>query len=167
KSILCTQPRKVAAFALTRRVAKECHGCYEKINSIGTLLYRDQQDLAKMVYTMDHVLLQLYLSTRNLNWFSCIVVDEAHERSLSIDLLLAVLKECMRAWSDLRLIIMPATANAELFSDYFCIEHLSLRQEDQQLVFEAASAGTRKIVFATNITETSLTIMMIFLEPCS
>ncbi|EFJ14144.1 hypothetical protein SELMODRAFT_121240 [Selaginella moellendorffii] len=82
---------------------------------------------------MDHVLLQLYLSTRNLDWFSCIVVDEAHERSLSIDLLLAVLKECMRAWSDLRLIIMPATANAELFSDYFCIEHLSFLEGSTQL----------------------------------
>ncbi|EFJ14141.1 hypothetical protein SELMODRAFT_121183, partial [Selaginella moellendorffii] len=95
----------------------------------------------KMVYTTDHVLLQLYLSTRNLDWFSCIVVDEAHERSLSIDLLLAVLKECMRAWSDLRLIIMPATVNAELFSDYFRIEHLSFLEGSTQLRSTTNCAG--------------------------
>ncbi|XVE86829.1 hypothetical protein DITRI_Ditri18aG0066300 [Diplodiscus trichospermus] len=67
----------------------------------------------------DHCLLQHYMNDRNLSGVSCIIVDEAHERSLNTDLLLALVKDLLIRRLDLRLIIMSATANANQLSDYF------------------------------------------------
>ncbi|KAF5458208.1 hypothetical protein F2P56_022257 [Juglans regia] len=67
----------------------------------------------------DHCLLQHYMNDNNLSGISCIIVDEAHERSLNTDLLLALIKSLLCRRSDLRLIIMSATADANQLSEYF------------------------------------------------
>ena len=68
----------------------------------------------------DHCLLQQYLADKKLSGISCIIVDEAHERSLNTDILLAVIKNLLRQKTDLRLIIMSATtADSEQLADYF------------------------------------------------
>ncbi|KAL0742365.1 hypothetical protein Bca4012_083878 [Brassica carinata] len=67
----------------------------------------------------DSCLLQHYIKDRSLSGVSCVVVDEAHERSLNTDLLLALLKDLMCRRIDLRLVIMSATADAYQLSDYF------------------------------------------------
>ena len=67
----------------------------------------------------DHVLLQLCMSDSMLADISCIIVDEAHERSLSTYLLLSLLKRCLFKRPELRLIIMSATTDAHTLSYYF------------------------------------------------
>lgn len=120
KSIVCTQPRKIAAVSLARRVAEESLECYNDDSIIccptsSSLHHFD----AKVIYMTDHCLLQHYMNDKNLSGISCIVVDEAHERSLNTDLLLALLKNFLLQNPDLRLIIMSATADANQLSDYF------------------------------------------------
>nr|XP_043638906.1 ATP-dependent RNA helicase DEAH12, chloroplastic [Erigeron canadensis] len=120
KSIVCTQPRKLAAMSLANRVQEESHGCCEDNSVICSSIYTSHHELdSKVVYMTDHCLLQHYMNDKKFSWVSCIIVDEAHERSLNTDLLLALVKDLLLRRSDLRLIIMSATADAEQLSKYF------------------------------------------------
>lgn len=119
-SLICTQPRKIAAISLTQRVQEESYGCYEN-NAISChpSYSSAQQFKGKLIYTTDHCLLQHCMYDRKLSGVSCIIVDEAHERSLNTDLLLALLKNLLSTRPDLRLIVMSATADAKQLSEYF------------------------------------------------
>ncbi|XP_074268675.1 ATP-dependent RNA helicase DEAH12, chloroplastic-like [Silene latifolia] len=119
-SIVCTQPRKIAAISLQHRVQEESHGCYEE-NYITCVQYYSsaQQFESNLIYMTDHCLLQHCMNDGKLKGISCILVDEAHERSLNTDLLLAMLKGLLPYRPDLRLIIMSATADAYQLSEYF------------------------------------------------
>ncbi|GAB2283276.1 hypothetical protein Dimus_017797 [Dionaea muscipula] len=115
--IVCTQPRKVAAISLADRVGEESRGlhsvnCYRSYSS-------DQNFNSTVVFMTDNCLLQHCMNNRNLSGISCLVVDEAHERSLNTDLLLALVKKLLLQRLDLRLIIMSATADADQLSRYF------------------------------------------------
>ncbi|XP_043712834.1 ATP-dependent RNA helicase DEAH12, chloroplastic-like [Telopea speciosissima] len=118
--IICTQPRKIAAMSLAQRVMEESKGCYEDNLVACYPTYSSTQGFnSKVVFMTDHCLLQRYMKDKNLSKISCIIVDEAHERSLNTDLLLALLKDLLNERPDLRLIIMSATADAEKLSDYY------------------------------------------------
>ncbi|XP_057846134.2 ATP-dependent RNA helicase DEAH12, chloroplastic [Cryptomeria japonica] len=119
-AVVCTQPRRVATMSLAARVAGECKGCYQDTHPVSCFTTNPRDNsLAKITYMTDHALLQLCMSDPELEHVSCIIVDEAHERSLSTDLLLALLKRCLLKRAELRLIIMSATADAKTLSDYF------------------------------------------------
>ncbi|CAL5358298.1 unnamed protein product [Camellia sinensis] len=119
-SIVCTQPRKIAAVSLAKRVGEETNGCYEGNSIICYPTYSHVQAFkSKVIFMTDHCLLQHYMNNKNLSGISCIIIDEAHERSLNTDLLLALLKELLCQRGDLRLIIMSATVDASKISDYF------------------------------------------------
>ncbi|MED6123195.1 hypothetical protein PIB30_046873 [Stylosanthes scabra] len=120
ESIICTQPRKIAARSLAQRVEEESSGCYEgnAINSYLTFSSLTEFD-SKVTFMTDHCLLQHYMNDKNLSGVSCIIVDEAHERSLNTDLLLALIKNLLSRRVDMRLIIMSATADAKQLSEYF------------------------------------------------
>ncbi|KAK4765341.1 hypothetical protein SAY86_026431 [Trapa natans] len=119
-SIVCTQPRKIAAISLSDRVNEESIGCYQD-NSIICYPTSSPSQLFRnnVIYMTDHCLLQHYLQDNKLSGISCIIIDEAHERSLNTDLLLAQLKLLLAERECLRLIIMSATADAKLLSDFF------------------------------------------------
>ncbi|XP_022894726.1 ATP-dependent RNA helicase DEAH11, chloroplastic-like [Olea europaea var. sylvestris] len=75
----------------------------------------------KVIFMTDPCLLQHYMSAKQLPQISCIIVDEAHERSSSIDFFLAITKNLLGERRDLRLIIMSATADADKLANYkFC-----------------------------------------------
>lgn len=120
ESIVCTQPRKIAAKSLAQRVQQESNGCYEEnsIQCYSSFSSCHKFD-SRISFMTDHCLLQQYMSDRNLSGISCIIVDEAHERSLNTDLLLALIKNLLRKRVEMRLIIMSATADAKQLSDYF------------------------------------------------
>ncbi|XP_073293520.1 ATP-dependent RNA helicase DEAH12, chloroplastic [Primulina huaijiensis] len=120
ESIVCTQPRKLAAISLAERVKVESHGCY-KDTSVDYYLSRSsfQTFDSKVIFMTDNCLLQHYMSDKQLTKISCIIVDEAHERSLNTDLLLALIKNLLVQRPNLRLIIMSATADANQFASYF------------------------------------------------
>ncbi|RVW57564.1 ATP-dependent RNA helicase DEAH12, chloroplastic [Vitis vinifera] len=118
-SIICTQPRKIAAVSLAQRVREESSGCYEDNSIICYPTYSSaRQFLSKVTYMTDHCLLQHYMNDKNLSGISCIIVDEAHERSLNTDLLLALIKALLSQKLDMRVIIMSATADADQLSKY-------------------------------------------------
>ncbi|KAL8151900.1 hypothetical protein V2J09_021708 [Rumex salicifolius] len=119
-SIVCTQPRKIAAMSLSDRVQDESSGCYgENAVSCYPSYSSSQRFNADAIYMTDHCLLQHCINDKKLSKISCIVVDEAHERSLNTDLLLAMIKNLLCYRFDLRLVIMSATADADQLSDYF------------------------------------------------
>ncbi|XP_072991689.1 ATP-dependent RNA helicase DEAH12, chloroplastic-like [Typha latifolia] len=119
-SIVCTQPRKIAATSLAQRVAEESNGCYEDYFVISYPNNFSSQDFgSKVIFMTDHCLLQHYMNEKSLDDISYIIIDEVHERSLNTDLLLALLKRTLLQHFDLRLVIMSATADARKISDYF------------------------------------------------
>ncbi|KAJ4908582.1 helicase domain-containing protein / IBR domain-containing protein / zinc finger protein-related [Raphanus sativus] len=120
ESIVCTQPRKIAALTLADRVREESNGCYEENSVRCTPAFSSTEEISsKVVFMTDNCLLQHYIKDRSLSGVSCVIIDEAHERSLNTDLLLALLKDLMCRRIDLRLVIMSATADAYQLSDYF------------------------------------------------
>ncbi|KAL7254997.1 hypothetical protein ACSBR1_009206 [Camellia fascicularis] len=120
ESIICTQPRKLAAISLAQRVQEESCGCYHDNSVISYPTYSSSQQFnSKVIYMTDHCLLQHYMRDENLSGISCIIVDEAHERSLNTDLLLALIKNLLHQKPDLRLVIMSATADANQLAEYF------------------------------------------------
>ncbi|XP_069188354.1 uncharacterized protein [Procambarus clarkii] len=238
--IACTQPRKIAATSLAVHVAKELGTAVGQVVGYKVGMQTKKTNSTKILYMTDHILLNECLQDRKLSAFSCIIIDEAHERSIYTDLLLGMIKECLKDRPDLRLVITSATINPEVFVRYFvecpvlfvsgrmfpvevewkepvvgaesfgnyqeeavvkaievhekedegdilvfltspletekCCErfrdlmkgkplnyvtlqlHGRLQGDEQQKVFDPVSGGKRKIVFATNCAETSVTI---------
>ncbi|EPS59157.1 hypothetical protein M569_15653, partial [Genlisea aurea] len=119
-SIVCTQPRKLAAISVAERVKEECHGCYEDSSVTCYPSYSSSQPFDhSMIFMTDNCLLQHCIMDRQLSKISCIIVDEAHERSLHTDLLLALIKKLLCQRPSLKLVIMSATADADQFAEYF------------------------------------------------
>ncbi|XP_052195385.1 ATP-dependent RNA helicase DEAH11, chloroplastic-like [Diospyros lotus] len=123
-SIVCTQPRKLAAVSLAQRVKEESFGCYLDNSVVSCPAYASAQQFnSKILFMTDYCLLQHYMKDNNLSGISCIIIDEAHERSLNTDLLLALLKNLLCQRDNLRLIIMSATADSIQLAEYFfCCE---------------------------------------------
>lgn len=233
----CTQPRRVAAMSVAKRVSEEMGG---KLGSTVGYAIRFEDCTSsetKIKYMTDGVLLRESLNEGDLDRYSVVILDEAHERSLSTDVLMGLLRKVLSRRRDLKLIVTSATMNAEKFSNFYgnaptytipgrtfpveifhakspCEDyvdsavkqvlqiHLSLPpgdilvfmtgQEDieitcqvvqerlsqldepaplavlpiysqmpadlQAKIFEATSDGRRKVIVATNIAETSLTV---------
>ncbi|KAK8805481.1 hypothetical protein WA158_002137 [Blastocystis sp. Blastoise] len=115
----CTQPRRVAASTVAGRVAQEV-GC-ELGKTVGYSIRFDDKTTSetKIKYMTDGVLLRESLRDKYLDMYSCIIMDEAHERSLNTDVLFGILKTILRQRRDLKLIVTSATMNASRFSDFF------------------------------------------------
>ena len=74
----------------------------------------------KLLYTTDGLLLAILLNEDNLlRKYNCVIIDEAHERNIQIDLLLYYLKQIVLKRKDFKLIIMSATINSNIFKDYY------------------------------------------------
>ncbi|KAK1315489.1 hypothetical protein QJS10_CPA06g02024 [Acorus calamus] len=119
-AIVCTQPRKIAAMSVAQRVGEECNGCYGNDSDVTYTTYLSAQKFnSKVIFTTDHCLLQHCMYNKKLEGVSCVIVDEAHERSLNTDLLLALVKQRLSETYDLKLIVMSATADANKLAEYF------------------------------------------------
>lgn len=115
----CTQPRRVAAMSVAKRVAEEV-GCPVG-DAVGyAIRFEDvTSQKTKIKYMTDGVLLRETLRDGDLDSYSAVIIDEAHERSLQTDVLLGLLRQIVKRRRDLRLIVTSATMNAERFSDFF------------------------------------------------
>lgn len=238
----CTQPRRVAAMSVAKRVAEE-YGCRLGAEVGYTMRFEDcTSPETKIKYMTDGMLLRECLIDPDMKQYSIIMLDEAHERSISTDVLFGLMKKAVMKRKDLKLIVTSATLDSVKFSEYFfgspiftipgrmfpveilytkependyldaalitvmqihlteppgdilvfltgqeeidtaceiLFERLktlgpdspdliilpvysALPSEMQSKIFEPAAPGSRKVIIATNIAETSLTIDGIF-----
>ncbi|CAJ1037712.1 DEAD/DEAH box helicase/Helicase conserved C-terminal domain [Leishmania utingensis] len=117
--LICTQPRRIAAISVAERVAQEV-GC-----PCGSIVgYKVRFDdktgpLTRILYVTDGMMLKEFTNDPDLSSVGAIMVDEAHERSLSTDILLGLLRDVIRRNPNLKVIVASATINAEKFSDFF------------------------------------------------
>ncbi|KAF9094822.1 hypothetical protein BGX23_001537 [Mortierella sp. AD031] len=115
----CTQPRRVAAMSVAARVAEEMGVKlgYEVGYSIRFEDCTSEKTLVK--YMTDGMLLREFMSEPDLAGYSCLIIDEAHERTLHTDILLGLIKDIARFRPDLKVLISSATVDAEKFAAYF------------------------------------------------
>ncbi|ODO07174.1 pre-mRNA-splicing factor ATP-dependent RNA helicase DHX16 [Cryptococcus wingfieldii CBS 7118] len=115
----CTQPRRVAAMSVAARVAEEMG--VRLGQEVGySIRFEDMtSDKTALKYMTDGMLLREFLTDPELSGYSALVIDEAHERTLSTDILFGLVKDIARFRPDLRLLISSATLNAQKFADFF------------------------------------------------
>lgn len=115
----CTQPRRVAAMSVAKRVAEE-FGCRLGQEVGYCIRFEDcTSPETQIKYMTDGMLLRELLIDRDASKYSVIMLDEAHERTISTDVLFGLLKSACKRRPDLKLIVTSATLDAEKFSDYF------------------------------------------------
>ena len=115
----CTQPRRVAAMSVAKRVAEE-FGCRLGEEVGYAIRFEDCTGPDTVIkYMTDGMLLREILVDENLSQYSVIMLDEAHERTIYTDVLFGLLKQLVKRRPELRLIVTSATLDAEKFSGYF------------------------------------------------
>ncbi|MFI5337065.1 MAG: helicase-related protein, partial [Opitutales bacterium] len=117
--IACTQPRRVAATSVSRRVAEEMNVAWGR--EVGCKIrFADQTSEATIIKFMtDGMLLAELQGDPDLREYDTIIVDEAHERSLNIDFILGHLRRLRHRRPDLKIVITSATIDTEAFAQAF------------------------------------------------
>ncbi|KAF6263292.1 P-loop containing nucleoside triphosphate hydrolase protein [Scenedesmus sp. NREL 46B-D3] len=115
----CTQPRRVAAMSVAKRVSEEMG--VELGQEVGyAIRFEDcTSDKTFIKYMTDGVLLRETLSSDDLFQYKAIIMDEAHERSLNTDVLFGILKKVVAARADFKLIVTSATLDSQKFATFF------------------------------------------------
>ena len=114
-----TQPRRIAALSVSEFIARQME-C-EPGRLVGyKMRFEDRTSPETQIKIMtDGILLQEMKLDPWLSKYNCLVVDEAHERSLNIDFILGLLKRVLEARREFKVIVSSATINARVFSEYF------------------------------------------------
>ncbi|MBR9982455.1 MAG: ATP-dependent RNA helicase HrpA [Desulfatitalea sp.] len=114
-----TQPRRIAALTVGRRMAEELGESVGQTVGIKIRFQENTGDRTRVKVMTDGILLAEAQSDRFLNAYDTLIVDEAHERSLNIDFILGLLKQMLSKRRDLKVIITSATIDTEKFSRAF------------------------------------------------
>jgi HrpA-like RNA helicase len=127
-NILVTQPRRISAIGVADRVASERADRLGQSVGYQIHLENKMSKATRILFCTTGILLRKLEGSLSagadradtgIDSISHIIVDEVHERSLESDFLLMVLRELLRTRKDLKVILMSATLNANLFADYF------------------------------------------------
>ncbi|XP_072767032.1 probable ATP-dependent RNA helicase DHX34 [Anoplolepis gracilipes] len=126
QKIACTQPRRIACISLAKRVAFETLS--ENLSRIGYQIRFEKQrnQNTNITFITEGLLLRQLSGESTLSAYDVIVLDEVHERHLHGDFLLGIMKCIICQKSDLKLILMSATINIELFNNYFAKEDVKI-----------------------------------------
>jgi ATP-dependent RNA helicase DHX33 len=135
--IAVTQPRKVAATSLAHRVATEQNGSVGDLVGYAVRFDEKSSHRTRIKYLTDGMIVRELMSDPLLTNYSVVIVDEAHERTLRTDLLIASLKTIQKqrngggdgdtnkgkgnadSQNPLKIVIMSATLDAEKFSRFY------------------------------------------------
>lgn len=127
-NIICTQPRRISALGLADRVSDErCGSVGEEVGYVIRGESKMKSGVTKITFVTTGVLLRRMQTgsgpdgnvASSLADITHVVVDEVHERSLDTDFLLALLRDVLRYRKDIKVILMSATLDADIFIDYF------------------------------------------------
>jgi ATP-dependent helicase HrpA len=143
----CTQPRRVAALSISRRIAEELN--VEWGREVGCKIRFDDRSSPHTYIKLmtDGILLAETQGDPTLSEYNAIVIDEAHERSLNIDFLLGYLKGLLARRPDLKLIVTSATIDTEAFSRHFDrapIIEVSGRMYPVEIAYRPIDAGSEE-----------------------
>ena len=124
KMIGITQPRRVAAISIAKRVAIEKNCALGELVGYAVRFEDMTSDSTRIKYMTDGILLREALSDRTLIKYSVIILDEAHERTLSTDVLFGIVKNAQlkrkqKQLDPLKIIVMSATMDVDHFHQYF------------------------------------------------
>ena len=112
-----TEPRRLAAISIADRLREELKD--ETLVSTKIRFWEQGQSDAPIKVMTDGILLQEFRRDRLFRQYSAIVIDEAHERSLNIDILLGIFKTVLQARPEFKLIVASATLDAKLFEEFY------------------------------------------------
>ncbi|AWV08178.1 DUF3418 domain-containing protein [Marilutibacter maris] len=115
----CTQPRRIAARAVARRVAEELNVPLGGAVGYQVRFNENVGEQTAIKFMTDGILLAEIQSDRWLSRYDTILIDEAHERSLNIDFLLGYLKQLLKKRRDLKVIVTSATIDTARFAAHF------------------------------------------------
>ena len=114
-----TQPRRIAALSVSEYIAKELSETIPGLIGYKMRFADMTVPKTKIKIMTDGILLQEMKLDPWLSKYDCIIVDEAHERSLTIDFILGLLKRILEVRRDFKVIVSSATINTSVFSEYF------------------------------------------------
>eukprot|EP00249_Psilotum_nudum_P023285 c28819_g1_i1 orf=80-3292(+) len=118
-NIICTQPRRISAISVSSRVAAERGESVGETVGYQIRLESRQSMCTRLLFCTTGVLLRRLVQDPGLAGVSHVLVDEIHERGMNEDFLIIILRDLLLRRPNLRLVLMSATINAELFSSYF------------------------------------------------
>ncbi|KAG7163889.1 probable ATP-dependent RNA helicase DHX34 [Homarus americanus] len=118
-NIACTQPRRIACISLSKRVA------YETLNEFGSKVgyqirfEKNKTEHTRIVFLTEGLLLRQVSADTSLGLYDVVILDEIHERHLDTDFLLGVMKCLLMQRENVKIVLMSATINIDLFRSYF------------------------------------------------
>lgn len=112
-----TEPRRLAAISIADRLREELKD--ETLVSTKIRFWEQGDSAAPIKVMTDGILLQEFRRDRLFRQYSAIVIDEAHERSLNIDILLGIFKTVLAERPEFKLIVASATLDAKLFEEFY------------------------------------------------
>ncbi|TPX69116.1 hypothetical protein SpCBS45565_g02690 [Spizellomyces sp. 'palustris'] len=124
-NVVVTQPRRIAAISVAQRVAYERGEVLGRESAIGyQVRFDDKRPTADprdghIVFCTSGILLKRLQEDPQLKNVTHIILDEVHERDLNTDLLLIIVRQLLHKRPDIRVVLMSATAETQLFQDYF------------------------------------------------
>ncbi|KAK4442660.1 ATP-dependent RNA helicase DHX29 [Podospora aff. communis PSN243] len=122
--IYCTEPRRISAISLARRVSEELGegkgdlGTSRSLVGYSIRLESNTSRETRLVYATTGIVMRMLEGSNDLQEITHLVLDEVHERSIDSDFLLIVLKKLLLRRKDLKVVLMSATVDAEKFSAY-------------------------------------------------
>ncbi|XP_059062693.1 putative ATP-dependent RNA helicase DHX57 [Achroia grisella] len=117
--IICTQPRRISAIGVADRVADERVEKTGQVVGYQIRLESKVSSKTRLSFCTTGILLRRLEYDPQLKSVTHIIVDEVHERSEESDFLILILRDLIKVRKDLTVILMSATLNADLFSQYF------------------------------------------------
>ncbi|OIW29260.1 P-loop containing nucleoside triphosphate hydrolase protein [Coniochaeta ligniaria NRRL 30616] len=122
--IYCTEPRRISAISLARRVSEELGenkgdlGSPRSLVGYSIRLEANTSRETRLVYATTGIVMRMLEGSNDLKDITHLVLDEVHERSIDSDFLLIVLKKLLLRRKDLKVVLMSATVDADRFSNY-------------------------------------------------
>ncbi|KAG5986184.1 hypothetical protein E4U43_005622 [Claviceps pusilla] len=122
--IYCTEPRRISAISLAKRVSEELGenkgdlGTNRSLVGYSIRLEANTSRETRLVFATTGIVMRMLEGSNDLREVTHLVLDEVHERSIDSDFLLIVLKKLLIRRKDLKVVLMSATVDAERFSNY-------------------------------------------------